>query len=100
MKSLLDTSVVLDLTLERDPFFADAKQVFVRAALKEFEIFVTSVTAVNTFYTTRKERDIDVAWTAVTKLLTAAGLCQTTKSALAMALKLGFKDYEDAVQCA
>lgn len=98
MRVLLDTNVVLDFILKRTPFNIEAKEIFVRAARKEIEIFVSPITPINAFYTTRKEKGKDVAFPAIEGLLKIVKITRTDETVLQNALSLNFNDYEDAVQ--
>jgi predicted nucleic acid-binding protein len=62
MRLLLDTNVGLDFILKRQPFHIEAKEIFIRAAQKRIEIFVSTITPINAFYTTRKEKGKDFAF--------------------------------------
>jgi predicted nucleic acid-binding protein len=100
MRVLLDNDVVLDFLLIRHPFYAAADEIFVRLQNKEFEAFISTITPINAFYTTRKEKGKDVAFKAVEGLVKIVEICRTDKSVLQNAFALGFTDFEDAVQCA
>ena len=100
MRILLDNDVVLDFVLERQPFFADAEVIFQYLDNGDIECFVSAITPINVFYTTRKLRDKAIAWQAVKDLLIAVKVCRTDKLVLQTAFTLSFTDYEDAVQCA
>ena len=100
MRILVDNDVVLDFILKRPPFDKGAKEIFLRSARKEIEIFVCSLTPTNSFYTIRKERDLSIAHSSVTELLKIVQVCGVTRKTLEDACKLGFSDFEDAVQCA
>jgi predicted nucleic acid-binding protein len=98
MRVLIDTNVVLDFVLKRPPFDVEAKEIFTRLAKKEFQGFVSSITPINTFYTTRKEINKVVAFQAVTMLLQIIEIAEASKKSFQNALKSNFKDFEDAVQ--
>lgn len=100
MRVLLDTNVVLDLVLRRPDFFAEANELFFRLQNLEYEGYVSSITPVNTFYTTKKELSKADAFTAVEDLLAVVEICPADKSTMLSAFSLGLTDYEDAVQCA
>ncbi len=100
MRILLDNDVVLDFLLERQPFYVKADEIFVRLQNKEFEIYISPITPINAFYTTRKEKGKDVAFKAVEGLIKLVEVCRISKSVLQNAFTLGFTDFEDAVQCA
>jgi len=100
MRVLLDTNVILDFLLKRQPFFATADEIFVRIQNKEFRAFISTITPINAFYTTRMEKGKDIAFIAVEGLLNIVEVCRTNKSVLQNAFTLNFTDFEDAVQCA
>ncbi len=100
MRVLLDNDVVLDFLLTRQPFFAEADKIFVRLQNKEFDAYISTITPINAFYTTRKEKGKDTAFKSVEGLLKLVEVCRTDKSVLQNAFRLGFSDFEDAVQCA
>ncbi len=98
MRVLLDTNVVLDFVLKRQPFDVEAKEIFTRLAKKEFQGFVSSITPINTFYTTRKEINKLIAFQTVAMLLQIVEIAETSKKSFQNALASNFKDFEDAVQ--
>ncbi len=100
MRILLDNDVVLDFILKRPPFNTEAKKIFDYVGRGEVTIYISTITPINTFYTTRKERGKDVAFKAIEDLLKLVEVCRTNKSVLQNAFTLGFADFEDAVQCA
>jgi len=100
MRALLDNDVVLDFLLVRQPFFLEADEIFIRLQNKEFRAYISAITPINAFYTTRKEKGKDVAFKTVEGLLKLVEVCRTDKSVLQNAFTLNFADYEDAVQCA
>lgn len=100
MRVLLDNDVVLDLLLNRTEFIAEANEIFVRIQNKDFVAYISAITPINAFYTTRKEKGKDVAFKAVEGLIKLVEVCRTDKSVLQNAVQLGFADFEDTVQCA
>ncbi len=100
MKILLDNDVVLDFILKRLPFNVEAKEIFDYSGRGEITIYISAITSINAFYTTRKEKGKDVAFKSVEGLLKLVEVCRTDKSVLQNAFTLDFTDFEDAVQCA
>lgn len=100
MRILLDTNVILDYILVRSKHFDNATRIFELLDSGEIEVFVATISAINVFYTTRKEKDVKSAHEAVGFLLNAVEFCDADKNVLKTAFGLGFSDYEDAVQCA
>ncbi len=100
MKALLDTNVVLDLFLNRQPFVNDAATIWQANANRQIEVFVTSVTLPTIYYITRKVADHAAARHAVQLLLASVGIVGVNYGVLANAEILPLKDYEDAIQVA
>jgi len=98
MRVLLDTNVILDFVLARQPFFAEADSIFVNLENNHFEAFVSAITPINVFYTTRKEKDKATAFTAIEALLKLVQIADSNNHIYQNALLINFNDYEDAVQ--
>lgn len=98
MKVLIDTNVVMDVLLRREPFFADAQQVWSLAERGRIDGLVCAVTFPNIFYIVRKLHGATRA-AAVLKMLrdsfTAATLDEGVTN---QAIDAGFADFEDALQ--
>jgi len=98
IKVLLDTDVNLDFVLQRQPFFAEADQIFLRCSNGDFEAYICDITAINIFYIARKEIGRQKTIQAIADLLTMTKICTVKKSILQSALTSPITDYEDAVQ--
>jgi len=98
IKALLDTDVNLDFILQRQPFFVEADEIFLRCSNGDFEAYVCDITPVNVFYIGRKEIGRQPTVQAIADLLTMAKICTVDKNILQTALTSPVTDYEDAVQ--
>jgi predicted nucleic acid-binding protein len=98
MRVLLDTDVVLDLVLAREPFDHAARALFKLHEQGGIDAYIAAITPVNVFYIARKLKGIDAARQAVKLLLASLIVCPLHKSILDEADQLSFTDYEDAVQ--
>jgi len=98
MRVLLDTDVVLDFVLRREPFAEPAAALFQLYRRGDIDCYVSGITIVNVFYVTRKLKGINVAKLAVEGLLAALMVCPIDQNILNDARRLPFSDYEDAVQ--
>jgi predicted nucleic acid-binding protein len=98
MRVLLDTDVILDVFLKREPFAEAAAELWRANEQRLYEGYVSAITPVNLFYIARKIKDAAVAHAAVTELLMAFHVCPIDRLILQAALALSFRDYEDAVQ--
>lgn len=100
MRVLIDTNIILDYVLERQPFYAEAEEIILRVAQKDFVGYVSSITPINVYYTGRKFKGKDHTLKTVRRLLRLFEVCAADKKVLQNAFALNFSDYEDAVQCA
>lgn len=98
MRVLLDTDVILDFILQRQPFYAEAKEIFTRLAKGDFEAYVCDITILNTFYIARKQFDTIQIRAEISKLLQVVNSCSANYQILQTALTSTIGDYEDAVQ--
>jgi len=100
MRALIDTNVILDYVLERQPFHADAEKIALLVAAEDFVGFLSSITPINVYYTGRKLKGRDHSLKEVRRLLRLFQIVTADKQVLQNAFDLEFFDYEDAVQCA
>jgi predicted nucleic acid-binding protein len=98
VRVLIDANIALDFVLQRNPFFVEADEIFFKLKNSEFVGFVSPITPINVFYTTRKEIGKDIAFIAVEELLNLTEIAETNKKSFQNALATNFKDFEDAVQ--
>ena len=49
MRILLDTDINLDFILARQPFFVEAREIFVGLAQNKFEAYIAGITAINVY---------------------------------------------------
>lgn len=98
MRILIDTNIILDYVLERQPFHAEAEEIVLRVAKQDFAGYVSSITPINVYYTGRKLKGKDHTIKAVRRLLRLFEVCAADKRVLQRAFTANFNDYEDAVQ--
>jgi len=100
VKILIDTNVVLDLVLERQPFVESAILVFERIERGNLAGYIAATTITNIFYIIRKIEGREVALAAIHRLLVGLQCCAVDRRTIETALSLGLKDFEDSVQLA
>lgn len=98
MRVLLDTNVVLDFLLDREPFAESAAAVWEANRRGEIVSYVSAITPVNVFYIARKLKGGEEARRVVEGLLVECRIAFLDSAVLQDALSLPLKDYEDAVQ--
>jgi predicted nucleic acid-binding protein len=94
---LLDTNIVLDLLLDREPFSQDAARCFSRVEAGEIEGWLCASTVTTLHYLIRKSGGTREARESIKLLLSLFEIAPVNKIALEGALNLTFKDFEDAV---
>jgi len=97
LRVLFDTNVVLDLLLDREPFSLDAARCFSRVEAGEIEGWLCGSTVTTLHYLIRKSAGARKARESISLLLSLFEIAPVNKTALEGALKLPFKDFEDAV---
>lgn len=101
MKVLIDTNIVLDFLLQREPFFQDAELLFQKIDSGRVVGYVTATTLTDIFYISRRHtRSIEQARQAVSEMLTAMVICPVNRAVLESAFGSGLADFEDAIQIA
>ena len=98
MKVLLDTCVIIDFLQKREPFFENAKQIFLMSAKQTFDFFITAKSLLDIYYiihhTTHSN---EAAKLAIQKIIELFSVLPTTGKDCQNALLSDISDYEDAV---
>lgn len=101
MRVLVDTNIILDFLLEREPFLHDAELLFQAIGSGQIIGYVTATTLTDIFYIARRHtQSIERARQAVAIILAAMDICPVDRSVLELALASNTSDFEDAVQIA
>ena len=100
MRILLDTDVVLDFLLVRQPFGAAAQAIWQAHQQGRCVAHISAITPVNVYYIARKLVGATDAQRLLNILLLALPICPVDTTVLTAAQQLGFSDFEDAVQLA
>ena len=98
MRVLLDTNVVLDFLLDREPFADAAAALWEAGRNGQIENYVSALTPVNVFYIARKLKGVTEARKIVEGLLAECQVAPIDSGVLQDAMALPFTDFEDAVQ--
>lgn len=99
MRVLVDTNIVLDFLLQREPFSQDADLLFQAIDVGKMVGYVTATTLTDIFYLSRRHtRSVEQARQAVSEILTAMMICPVDRVILESAFNSGLADFEDAVQ--
>lgn len=94
----LDSDVILDFLLDRDPFNFSADEIFEKALNKEIQIYFSSLTVANIYYLLRKQYGNEGALEKITELLSLCKILPVSEKEIFSAIKSGFSDFENAIQ--
>lgn len=97
-KVFLDTDVILDFLIDREPFSRGAAKIFDLADSKKINASTSVLCIHNVHYFVRKVFGTKKALEITGDLLEIPEVESTGKKDIISALKSGFSDFEDAVQ--
>ena len=101
MRLLIDTNVILDYLLSRENFREQARKVFDLVKYKKDFEFVSSSAVTDIFYHLNKAlRNSFEAQDQILEFIDVLSVLNVTEQDIRAALKLRWKDFEDAVQYA
>ncbi|MDR1175146.1 MAG: PIN domain-containing protein [Treponema sp.] len=99
MKALIDTNIVLDVLLNRQPYCQEAAKIIVLSEKKIIESYVSASAITDIFYITQKEyKNKQVTIDLIKKILAVISVATITGNNIYQALDLGWNDFEDSVQ--
>jgi len=95
---LLDTNIILDIALKREPHFEHSSKIFELIDRKRIIGYITASTVTDIYYISRKEKGNEIAIEFISNLIEIIDVIGVDKSTIVKALKSNLKDFEDAVQ--
>ncbi len=98
MKVLLDTNIIVDDALERQPYLQASEQVLLLVEQGQVEGYISASTFSDLYYIIRKGRGGEWTLNYLRQLVTFCQVATVDRAAITMALAANFKDFEDAIQ--
>jgi len=95
---LIDTNIILDIALQREPFFDAAKQIFDKMEDGKIKGFVTASSISDIYYVSKKVSGREKTLAFIRELIDILEVLSVTKETIIDALNTEFKDFEDALQ--
>ncbi|MEH2165651.1 MAG: PIN domain-containing protein [Nostoc sp.] len=90
MRVLIDTNIVLDYLLDREPFLQDAQALFNLIDSGQVVGYVTTTTLTDIFYIARRQtQSIELARQAISTILAVLVICSVNRSILEAAFASG-----------
>ena len=94
----LDTNVLLDILLRRNPFYAAAAKLWLKVESRELAGIVSLPTLGTIFYLVRKRADLNTARQALDTICRVLQIVDSPAKVGHMALHSRMTDFEDALQ--
>jgi predicted nucleic acid-binding protein len=94
----VDSDIILDLMLEREPFFNSAAELFYLIEKKKIKASVSALHFSNLHYIIRKVKSSELAKSVLRKLAIIVNILSIDEKAIELALESDFPDFEDAIQ--
>lgn len=99
MKLLIDTNVVLDVLLRREPFFRTAAEVLNLTQRDDVREYVSASAITDIYYIANKQmKDRDAVRDLLKRLLMVVSVAAVSEREIQNALDLAWGDFEDSVQ--
>lgn len=98
MKILIDTNIIVDVALDREPFFAESDRILTFVEEAQIQGYISASTFSDLYYIIRRDRGRDWTLDFLRQLATFCQVATVDNSVISMALTCNFKDFEDAIQ--
>lgn len=95
---LLDTNIILDIALKREPHFEFSAKIFELIDNKAIIGHITATTVTDIYYISRKEKGNEIAIEFISGLISIVDVIGVDKNVIIKALNSSLEDFEDAIQ--
>lgn len=99
MRILIDTNIVLDVMLKREPFYRMSLEILSLAKKDDVEEYISASAVTDIYYLAyRQLRDKGIAKNLMKELLTVVSVASVSGQEIENAISLEWNDFEDSVQ--
>ncbi|NJM63112.1 MAG: PIN domain-containing protein [Oscillatoriales cyanobacterium RU_3_3] len=98
MKVVIDTNIIVDVALDREPFFTESDRILTLAEEGTIQGYISASTFSDLYYIIRRDKGRDWTLDFLRQLATFCQVATVDNSVISMALTSTFKDFEDAIQ--
>lgn len=98
IKILIDTNVIIDIALEREPFVNDAKKIIKLIEKQKIKAYISATTVTDIYYITRQKTSHEQVINFFENLFVFVHVLSVNENIITKAMKQENKDFEDAVQ--
>jgi predicted nucleic acid-binding protein len=95
---LLDTNIIVDVALERQPYFEASQQVLLLVEQGQIEGYISASTFGDLYYIIRRSRGREWTTDFINWLVTYCQIATVNEAVIRIALTSNFRDFEDAIQ--
>jgi len=101
MKVLIDTNVILDFLLRREPYYSNAAKINILSEKGFICGYISASAVTDIFYVAKRElKNKDTVLVLIKNILKTTRVAAVTESNIYEALDLDWSDFEDSVQYA
>ena len=98
MKIMVDTNIIIDVLLEREPFVDDSCKLLSLCEEHQIDGFVSASSITDIYYLVRKDtHSTELAYKAIGKILEIVKICSVTNAEVLPAFQKKAKDFEDCL---
>lgn len=99
MNVLIDTNIILDILLQRKPYYENAARISLLSEKNYICSYITASSITDIFYIAKKElKNKDTVFELLKNLLKSIRIASVTEDVIYEALELEWNDFEDSVQ--
>ena len=99
MRILIDTNIVLDVMLKREPFYRMSLEILSLVKKDDVEEYISASAVTDIYYLAyRQLRDKGIVKNLMKELLTVVSVANVSEQEIENALSLEWNDFEDSVQ--
>ncbi len=98
VRILIDTNIIIDVALIREPFFADSDRILKFSEQGNLEGYISGSTFSDFYYILRKSRGKDWTLQFLQKLVSFCNIATVDDRVIRQALTSNIQDFEDAIQ--
>ncbi|MEH2371598.1 PIN domain-containing protein [Nostoc sp.] len=98
MKVLLDTNIIVDIALERQPYITNSETVLAFVEQGQIEGYISASTISDLYYLIRKQKGRDLTIEFLRQIVRFCQIATVNQAVITMALTANFRDFEDAIQ--
>jgi len=98
VKVLLDTNIIVDIALERQPYITNSETVLAFVEQGQIEGYISASTISDLYYLIRKQKGRDLTIEFLRQIVTFCQIATVNQAVITMALTANFRDFEDTIQ--